>query len=235
MAVHGDAGDDQHGLKVHSVLDLDLDGKNPVPMDTDVNEHQTAPMDLDLDATQAEPAPSRQATGAAIADTGQDGLQPVSVGDSLLPQPGQAKAATSSGATQPATGPAATDSSAAQPSSSGAGQQDSTAAAPFAAAAATERSSVVAAAAAATSPEPPGFVSTRTEVVDLTEEAFPESCSADQGKTADVLLPGEAWCAAAHNLLPLAAAKATGTLLPHAAVAGLARCCLMWLPDLLLS
>ena len=188
MAVHGDAGDDQHGLKVHSVLDLDLDPKNPVPMDTDVNEHHTTPLDVDLDATQAEPFPSRQATGAATAGAGQDRQRPVRVGGSLLPQPGRAEAATSSDASQPATGPAATDNLAAQPSSSGAGRQVGAAGAPFTAAAAAERSSR----AAATASEPRGAATQGTEVVDLTEEASPESYSAIQGKGAGVLSRGEA-------------------------------------------
>ena len=224
--MHGDAGDDQHGLKVHSVLDLDLDKKNPVPMDTDVNKYQTAPVDLDLHPAQAEPSPFGQATGAATAGAGQDCPRTVGVGGSSLPRPEWAKAATSSDATQPSVGLGATDSSAAQPSSSGA------AAAPFAAAAAAERSSMVAAAAAAaTSSEPHGTATPSTEVVDLTEEASPKSNSAGQGEGAGALLPGEAATAAA-ELRPGAAATA-GTLpllrLPQL----LARCCLTQLPQVL--
>ena len=228
VAVHGDAGDDQHGLKVHSVLDLDLDKQNPVPMATDGNPHQTAPMDLDLDTAQAEPSASGQATGAATASIGEDCPQPVSGGGSLLPQPGAAETATSSDATQPAVGLAATDSSAGQPSSSGAGQQADAAAAPFAAAAAAERSSMTAA--AAPSSEPPGGAAQGTEVVDLTEAASTKSYSAGQGKDAGVLLQGEAATAAAElrpganataadTLVSPAAAAVDGELLPHAAAA----------------
>ena len=239
MAVHGDAGDDQHGLKVHSVLDLDLDKQNPVLMDTTGNKHQTAPMDLDLDTAQAEPSASGQATGAATASIGEDCPQPVSGGGSWLPQPGP-KAATSSDATQPAIGLAATNNLAAQPSSSSAGQQTGAAAARFAAMAAAKRSSMIAA--AATASDPPGGAAQGTEVVDLTEAASPKSYSAGQGKDAGVLLQGEAATAAAElrlgeaataaaelasgeaataadTLLSPAAAAVDGVLLPHAAAA----------------
>ena len=193
VAVHGDAGDDQHGLKVHSVVDLDMGNKYPVPTDADVNKHLTAPMDLD--AMQAEPSPSWQATDAATAGTGQRSQHPVAAGGGSLqeapPQTGWTATVTGSDATKPAIGLAATDSATAQPPSSSAGQQAGAAATPCAAAAAgsqteedtasAERSGMAAAAAAAEaaaeaaaapSGTPAGVLIASTEVVDLTEEAM---------------------------------------------------------------